>query len=558
MGDSDFFQNSLCAKKSMIFSLVLRADLSARIALTRRPRSGSVRRRDKNQRKKGDFSVQMEFRKKSRMFFNRTKRISALLVLIALHSCMSVPKKDIESSLQETPTLSNSLARASESPLFTPGDWPSEEWWEMFNDPQLAAYIRAALGGSPTLQQADAKVIMAREYAKQQRASILPNLNLDAGNLLTHLSKTGFFRAYAPPIPGTVDDTWVVLNLSYDLDFFGKNRFRYKAALNLLQAQQAESADVRLTLGAAVAKGYFELQADIERNSLLKKTAQRRRSLLHLHELRRAYGLDTQIDLLEADQDLLEIEKAISINEQSIELSDHVVRVLMGHTPDSANILEVLHIPFEEKVSLPSDLSLNLLSRRPDLMASIWQVESVANEIGAARADFYPDLNLFALAGFESVHIGKLFSWSNRAAGLIPALSLPIYTGGRLQANLREKWAEFHQATASYHSTLLNAAKEVVDQLTILLKLEDQLRIQQLTVENLRSHTELSLLRYAEGVSPYLEALETEEKLFDVEIQLIDLKLMQREALVNLIKGLGGGYNTTSPLTPSKGGETNG
>lgn len=479
-------------------------------------------------------------------------RFIALLALLVLHSCVSVSKKEVESSLQETPAFTNSVARATESSRFTMGDWPSENWWEMFNDPLLSVYIITSLGGNPTLQQADAKVEMAKEYANQQRAALLPNINFGTGNLLTHLSKTGFFRNYASTVPGTVDDTWATLSLSYDLDIFGKNRLRYRSALSLFQAQQAENADARLSISAAVAKGYFELQADIERNVLLKKTAQRRRSLLSLHEMRKVYGLDTQIDLLKAEQDLLEIEKTISMNEQSIELDDHLVRVLMGQTPDSAQRLEVLNIPFDDRIAIPADLSLNLLSRRPDLMAQIWQVESAASAIGAARADFYPDINLFSLAGYESVHIGKLFSWANRTAAFIPALSLPIFTGGRLQANLREKWAEFHQATAAYHNTLLNAAKEVVDQLTTLLRLEDQLNIQKLTVDNLRGHTDLSFQRYTEGISPYMEALETEELLFNVELQLVDLKLMQREALVNLIKGLGGGYQVTSPLTPAK------
>ncbi len=481
------------------------------------------------------------------------KSVCAFLVLVCLHSCISVSKQEVESSTQETPAFTHALARAASSSTFTAGDWPSENWWEIFNDPQLAVYIKTALQDSPTLQQADAKVDVAKQYAKQKRSTLFPEIDFNSYSNWQHLSRNGFFRAFAPTIPGNVDDTWFTLNLTYDLDIFGRNRLRYYSALSLYHAQAAERADVRLSLSAAVSKSYFELQADLERRALLKKTAQRRRSLLNLHEARKAHGLDTEIELLQADQNLLEIEKTLSINQESIELDDHLLRVLMGHSPDSANILDVLHIPFDGKIALPSDLSVNLLSRRPDLMARIWQVESAAKEVGAARADFYPDINLTALLGFESVFFHRLFNWpSSRAGSLNPAITLPIFTGDRLQSNLRGKWAEFHQATSAYHDTLLTAAREVVDQLTTLQRLDDQLRIQQLTVDNLRSQSDLSFLRYVEGVAAYLEALEREELLYNVELELVDLKLMQREAFVNLIKGLGGGYHSTPPLTPAK------
>ncbi|MBI2742867.1 MAG: efflux transporter outer membrane subunit [Chlamydiales bacterium] len=479
-------------------------------------------------------------------------KFAALLAPLIFQGCITVPKQEVENNLQAPVVFSDSVQKALSSTVFVEGEWPSEKWWEIFQDPQLSRYIEMALEDSPTMQHAQAKVETALEFAKLKRSSLLPNLSFNTNSNWQYLSKNGFFRSFAPQIPATVDDIWFTFNLFYDLDLFGSTRERFRAALGEYHASEAERAGVQLFLSAAVAKAYFELQANIERRTLLSKTANRRKALLLLHADRKKYGLDTQIDLLEAEKELLEIEKLLSKTQENIELNEHMMKVLMGHSPDGGVALQVLHIPFEDPIALPSDLSLNLLSRRPDLMAQIWRVEAAAHEIGAAKADFYPNINLMAFAGFESLHFNQLLSWSSRAGSANPAISLPLFTGGQLKANLKSKWAEFHQQTAAYHEILLTAAQEVVDQLTILLKLNDQLRIQNLTVENLLSHTNLSRARYLGAVSPYMEALQTEERLFDVELELVDLKLIRRQACVNLIKGLGGGYHQTAPLTPSK------
>lgn len=482
------------------------------------------------------------------------RKLSVLLIPLLFQGCISVPKQEVESNLQAPLVLSDSMQKALSSAVFTEGEWPSEKWWEIFNDSQLSRFIETALADSPTMQLAQAKVDAALQLAKQKRAPLLPNLSFNANSNWQHLSKNGFFRSFAPEIPANVDDIWFTFNLFYDLDLFGSQKERYRAALGELHAQEAERAGVRLFLSAAVAKAYFELQANKLRLTILKKTETRRKSLLYLHTERKAKGLDNQIDLLEAQKELLDIAKMLSKTQENIELNEHMLKVLMGHNPDtvSSESLEILNIPFDDAIALPKDLSIELISRRPDLMAEIWRVESAAHEIGAARADFYPNINLMALAGFESLHFNNLLSWSSRAGTVNPAISLPIFTGGLLQSNVKSRWAEFHERAASYHELLLTAAREVVDGLTTLLKLNDQLHIQELTAYNLRDHTDLNLLRYREGLSPYMEALQTEVRLFNVELELVDLRLIRREACVNLVKALGGGYHVESPLNPSK------
>jgi outer membrane protein TolC len=262
----------------------------------------------------------------------------------------------------------------------------SENWWEIFSDPQLNQFITVAIEQSPTMQRALARVEVVRQVAKEKRSILFPHIDLEASSNWQYLSKRGFFRSFAPMIPANVNDIFATLNLTYDLDLFGKNRHQFYAALDLFRAEQAESAETRLLLSAAVAKTYFELQANQERLAIVKNLANRRRALSHLHSMRRSEGVDNEISVLDADKNLLEIEKLVLGLEEAVTLNAHLLRTLMAENPDNSVPLPILPTSFRGKLSLPQNLSVDLLSRRPDLMAQIWRVEALAR--CAARATF--------------------------------------------------------------------------------------------------------------------------------------------------------------------------
>jgi NodT family efflux transporter outer membrane factor (OMF) lipoprotein len=477
-------------------------------------------------------------------------RTLTLLLFLFFQGCVSVPKDEIEQALPAPVSFSHALQEALKTPVFQEGDWPKENWWEIFNDPVLSGYISRALVNSPTMKQAEAQVEIAKQIAQEKRGILFPDLSFNPQTQWQHLSKNGLFRSLSPAVPPVINDMYVTFDSQWDLDLFGRNKELYYAALDRYRAEEAEKADVRLFLSAAVAKTYFELQANLERLSLLKKTQSKRRMLVDLSTARRKNSLNNEIHLLEPQANLLQLERDLFTVQTEIFLNEHLLRVLMGEGPDSPSPLEVHDFPWKEPIPLPSDLSADLLARRPDLMAQIWRVEAAAKEIGAAKASFYPNINLLAFAGFESLHFHNLFSWSSKTISLSPAIHLPIFTGGRLKAKLREKRAEFQSAVAAYHEQLLSAAKEVVDQLTMLNFLDKQQQIQELTVDNLAQHSELTYQRYRKGISAYMNALEVEERFIFEEMQLIDIELSQRQACVNLVKALGGGYHLTPPLSP--------
>ncbi len=473
----------------------------------------------------------------------------SLFVFLFFQACVSVPKRDVEKALPPPVSLVHSIEGALKNPAFQEGAWPEENWWEIFQDPLLSSYITTALADSPRMQQAEAKVEVAKQIAKEKRAILFPDLSFNPQTNWQHWSKNGIFRSFAPTFPGTFNDINVTFNSFWDLDLFGKNKQLYYAALGRFHAEEAEKASVRLFLSALVAKTYFELQAHHERYTLLKKTKEKRQTLLGLREARRK-EIDNEIRLLVSQENFLKIDQDLLKVQTAMALSEHLLRILMGKSPDGVESLEVSSLPARDVILLPQDLSLDLLARRPDLMAGIWKVEAAAKEIGAAKADFYPNVNLMAFAGFESLHFHNLFSWASRSASLNPAIHLPIFTAGRLRAHLRAKRAEFDGAVADYHEQLLRASKEVLDQISILNFLEEELRIQELTIDNLSQHTELSLQRYEKGIMARMDSLHVEENLLAEELELVNFELEWRQARVNLIKALGGGYHALPPLQP--------
>ena len=203
---------------------------------------------------------------------------------------------------------------------------------------------------------------------------------------------------------------------------------------------------------------------------------------------------------------------------------------------------------FKRPIEIPSNLSSDLLARRPDLTAQIWRIEAAAREIGAAKADFYPRVNLMAFAGLESLSFNKLLNFGSKEGGFVPALHLPIFTGGRLTAHLKGKVALFNEETYRYNELILNAAREVADQIVILSTTFDALNCQVNSLSAAEEQLAMQFSRYQYGINDYLTVLEREENLFAQQYQLYGYERDYLLAVLKMIKALGGGYHTNQPL----------
>ncbi len=474
------------------------------------------------------------------------------LFFLSFHSCARVSDSDLAQLSPQIP-LNVSEENALSQEFFEEGGWPTDRWWEMFEDDQLSLLIEMAIQESPLIQQALAKVAAAESTARLERGALFPNLSAGYEEQWQYFSKHGFVRSFYPTpptvaIPATVNQIDLTLNFNYEIDFFGRNRNLFKAALGRARAERAEARQATLILTTLIAQTYIELQTKLVQKEILQDQLNERNVLFELALARNINGLDPVIPVLEKEQRLYEIEQALLELEKGILLDRHMLCTLVGLGPDSDIVPQPLSAFFKRPISIPSDLSSDLLARRPDLTAQIWRLEAAAKDIGAAKADFYPRVNLMAFAGLESLSFNKLFNFGSREGALAPAFHLPIFTGGRLDANLKNKVALFNEQTYRYNQLLLNAAREVADQIAILTATFNTLKYQIATVENVEEQLEVQYFRYKHGINTFLHVLGQEDATFAERYQLYGYQRDYLLAVLKMIKALGGGYRADSPL----------
>ncbi len=472
-----------------------------------------------------------------------------LLSLISVGGCVKIPTDEAICKMQSPPSVEKAEELALEDSHFHRGDFPGNHWWEMFEDPQLSKLIYQALAHNPTMSMVEARLRTAEAEAKVKRSRLFPTIGFNALLTWEYLGKNDFFRAYAPTIPGNITEYEIDVDFSYEIDLWGKNRNVYRSALGLARAEQAERESTILMLSTSVAAAYFKLQASMEQLELLKKEQKILTHLFDLTNLREENALDNTSDQLSAEEKLLIINKNILVGEQKVALNRHTLNMLLGEGPENGTLVEKISLQSHKSFPLPENISSDLVARRPDLMALIWRVEAAAHLVGAARADFYPRVDLVGLAGLDSVFVEKLFKRSSRTGSLQPAVHLPIFTAGKLKANLKARQAEFEALIYTYNDRVLHAVKEVSDKIVILKMTNENLKVEERLVENRIQDRELMAERYKHAVSNLLDLLESQDLVIKQEFEKIRLEYKQNISTIQLIKALGGGYcNRENPL----------
>jgi len=473
-------------------------------------------------------------------------RKNIFLWLLCLASCARVPQSDLAQQFEPV-TLTASRQAALEREFFEEGGWPTEQWWEMFGDPQLNHLIALGLEKSPTLQLALAKVAAAEAEARVVKSALFPTLGADYEEQWQYFSKNGFVRSFYPTVPPVIpppaaNQLDLTLNFNYEIDFFGRNRNLFLAALGKSRAECAESKQAALIVTTLIAQVYIELQMKLAQQEVVQERLDQRKELLALTLERGVHGLDPLMPVLQKQQSLYEVEQTLLELEKQIALDRHMLCALVGLGPDTDITPQPMSALFERPIALPLDLSSDLLARRPDVAAQIWKVEAAAKEIGAAQSDFYPRVNLMAFGGLESLAFNKLLNFGSKQGGLVPAIHLPLFTGGRLTANLKHKVALFNEETHRYNQLVLTAAREVADQIAILSATFDTLSYQIASLEVADAQLELEASRHQRGIQNFLSVLEREENVFAQRYLLYGYERDYLLAVLKMIKALGGGY----------------
>ncbi|MBS0619973.1 MAG: efflux transporter outer membrane subunit [Verrucomicrobia bacterium] len=475
-------------------------------------------------------------------------RIHHLLILIVLGSCISMSKEEQTENLIAPPPVTHSVEASLDTPYFSQGSWPEEKWWMVFASEELNQLILEALSQNPTIQAIKQRIAFAKQTAKVTRSELFPLVFFDANETWEYLSHNGLYRALNPDVPINANLVDLTLSFNYEFDFWGKNRSRFRAALGQVKAQEAEEAQVELLTTTALAQAYFALKTNLARKQLYEELLAVRSAYFSLQMKLQEKALLSRLPVLLSEESLQEAKKQVIAIDEEVITDYHLINILLGKGPDSP--LEITpDLPtLPSTLSLPANLSIDLLARRPDLMAQIWRVEAYAQEVGAAKADFFPNINLKGLIGLESVLYRLLFRSDSQTAALEPAIHLPIFTAGAIRANVRAKKALFDEAVYAYNQLILTSVQEVADLLALATSVFEQKGRQDQIVGDAKERYELTLLRQMKGLDSAFETLTTQADL--IERQLADLTLTYNQylATVKLIKALGGGYQSAYTL----------
>jgi outer membrane protein, multidrug efflux system len=417
-------------------------------------------------------------------------------------------------------------------------------WWELFADPTLEELIRIALAENKDLKIAAERIVEAQARYGFTKADSYPQIDAGASAGRSRTSEVG-------PIPlpaGTdpeVSDYFVGVDVSWEIDFFGRFRRANEAERALLLATEEARRSVTITLVADVASAYVDLRAFDYELEISRRTLESRREYLELAKVRYEGGVTSELDFRQAEAEFYRTQALTYDFERQVAETENELAVLLGHNPQSVprgTTIADQPVPPAVPAGLPSDL----LERRPDLRQAEQELVASNARIGEAKALLYPRIALTGSYGTESTDLGDLFDAPARTWSIAAGLLQPIFHGGRNRRRVEITESQNRQALYAYELAILQAFREVEDALVGYRKFGEQRVAQGHRVEAERKRLELSDLRYRGGVAPYLEVLDSQRSLFTAELDEVQSIRDELTSVIRLYKSLGGGWSTAT------------
>jgi len=477
----------------------------------------------------------------------RTLALSPLLLIaaITLAGCASTGGLHTDGTPTDAATLHSerSFARIKT----TPAAWPASDWWTQLGDAQLDALIAEALKDNPDLASADARAKEAQSQVDAQNAKRLPTVNAAGSVAGVYLPTT----AVPAPVGGSFGTyPAVYASFSWNLDLWGGKRAAWEAALGQARAAEVDAHAARLTLSVNVARAYVQLGYAFAEKDVADAQLKRANASHALVKQRVAAGIDNRMQIKQAEAEVASAEQQVSVADEAIDAARIALAVLLGKGPDRG--LDITHPKSLQAtaLALPPNLSADLIGRRADLVAARWRVEAATKSIAAVKTEFLPNIGLSAFAGLTSSSFDNLLSLPARFTMVQPAISLPIFDGGRRRADLNNADAGYDLAVAHYNSTLVGAVNDVADKLANLGSLQTQIAAQQRAVDAARSAYDLSQRRYKAGIGSYLDTLSVQQQLLVAEQRAAALAAQQVDTSVRLVQALGGGFDASDDMPP--------
>jgi multidrug efflux system outer membrane protein len=410
-----------------------------------------------------------------------------------------------------------------------------EKWWEVFQDEQLKALMRTALEQNYDVRIAAARILEAQARLGITRADQFPTITGEAAASNLRTQQTKFVPAF------TTSVTKLALDFSWDLDFWGRYRRATEAARASLLGSEWARREVITQLVANLATAYFQLRALDLQLEISQRTLASRKDSLRLTQVLADGGATSMLDVRQAEQLVFTAAAQIPSLEQQIEQQENLISTLLGNNPGpitrGKTLTEQEHPP-----TVPVGLPSSLLERRPDIHQAEQQLIAANAQIGVARAAYFPQISLTATGGYQSSALSALFFGPAGAWNFGASLTQPIFEGGRLKSNVRLAESQHQEALLFYQQSIQGAFRDVSDALIAYRKTQEFRQQQEHLVESAQDATRLSHLRYSGGAASYLEVLTNDTNYFSAELVLVQAQLNELLALVQLYKGLGGGW----------------
>lgn len=418
------------------------------------------------------------------------------------------------------------------------------QWWKAYSDEQLNRLVDLALANNPSLRMAQARVQRVMASIDNAEAANAPQLgaNLDATRQL--YTRNGLVPA---PIAGSEREIATLqASGSWELDLFGKNRAALDAAIGQSRAAQADAQAARMLLASNVARSYFQWLRVQGQLDVAQRTLAQREQTRQLVRDRLQAGLDTQLELQQSESGLPDARFQIEALKEQEALLLNALAALTSQQNKPLALTRSAQAAINSVASAQTKVHavpMDLLGRRADVVAARWRVEAATKDVDNAKTLFYPNINLTAFAGFSSIGFDKLVQSSSSQWGVGPAIRLPLFEGGRLRANLKGKTADLDAAIETYNATVVDAVRDVADQLASTQAIERQQVEQKAAQQSAEAAYAIAVQRYEAGLGNYLNVLNAETAVLTQRKLAVDLAARSVDTQIQLIRALGGGFN---------------
>ncbi len=488
------------------------------------------------------------------------ERTGALICALILGGCASFSGINPQSTLSDGHsidgrTLENSAAMKAAK---IDAVWPTATWWQAYRDPQLDQLITEAIANSPTLKVAQARIRQATAMTDIAKSATLPKVGAEASVTRELFTSDGL---YPPPLGGTYNTSnGAYIRASYDLDLWDKDRNTLEAALDTVHVGSAEARAAQLNLEATIVNAYLQLATQYVMRDLATAALEQQQAIASIAHRRLKAGIGTNLEVSQAETNLPSARSTIEKIDESIALLRNQLATLTGQGPSAGDAIKRPSLAVKIAatgqntslpISLPSNIPAELIGRRPDVIAQRWRVEALGKQIDVAKAAFYPNINLSAFIGFESIGLSQFINSVSAVRGAGPAISLPIFDGGRLRANLSSQTAQLDAAIEGYNGALLQALQSVADQCVKLKSLQLQREQSEQALGLAQKTFDLAQRGFKAGLTPYLDVIHAQITLLQEQQHVAQARAAYLATWAQLMQALGGGLGDDLPTVAS-------